>query len=335
MNNRTIDKMRDGGGTFDIGTLEDGAIKQMINIGERLFIIKEKSVYELVMADEIDPNRQNPNLPPTSQRLIVELGIESEMFSRTFLTAVRLFDPEFLHSTINTSQTLLLTLEIVQELATMEKEIADLIKTEKLETGIYEDRKTKKQHHAIPSIPNIKTRCKTIFQKADQALQAQIELIRIFYPDFSKQSYYSNFYEFIQTKYGEDDIFTRFLKISLPNISLIRNIRNCLDHRRIETEIKDFELQLNADILSPTIQVNYNGSQLERGSLTGFLLVMSDNLVWMFENLIAYLCNNAIKTESTFPVSLVNIPEEQRINKDIKFAYWWPLGEGGYYHQQK
>jgi hypothetical protein len=125
------------------------------------------------MADDIDPNRENPNIPPSSQRLIVSLGTESEIFSRTFLTAKRLFKPEYFPATIDTTQLLFLTLEVVQELAALDKEITDYLNAEMKASDDYEDRKNKKLNHAVPSIPDLKTRCKTVFQKADQAYQAQ------------------------------------------------------------------------------------------------------------------------------------------------------------------
>jgi hypothetical protein len=324
---------RDKGGQADIGTQEDGAIMQMENIGGRLLIIKEKSVYELRTADDIDPKRENPNLAPTSQRLIFRLGTESEMFSRTFLTAKRLFRAEYLPKTMNIPDTLWLTLELVQEIAVLDEEIKKYIAEENTVSAEYEERKAKKLDHATPSIPDIKTRCKTIFQKADQAYQAQLALIRVFYPDFSQQSFYSAFCEFLKTKYGEQDQFTKFMVDVLPFIMLVRNIRNCLDHRRTEINIKDFELQVNSNIISPTIEVDYLGSKLPRISLSQFLPSVTENLVTIFEHMTAFLTAKNLRADRLIPGEIRIVPEAERINKHIKYAYWSPLGPSGYYNQ--
>lgn len=328
---RQIDSMRDRGGSVDIGTAEDGAIMEMLPIGKRMLVIKERSVYEMRLADDIDPNRENPNIPSTSQRLIVGLGTESEIFSRTFLTAKRLFKPGHLKEGIDDIQLLFLTLEIVQELAALDKEINDYLDQELKVSNEYNELKGKTNNHAVPSIPDLKTRCKTIFQKADQAYQATLAIIRIFYPDFSKQSYYSAFLDHIKKKYGDNHPFSEFLENALPFILLARNIRNCLDHRRTETEIKDFELQLNLEIFSPTIEVNYLDSKLERVSLSKFLPSLTENLVTVFENLIAYLCANNQRTNSVMQVRY--IPEDKRRNKHIRFAYWLPFGSEGFFQQ--
>jgi len=305
----------------------------MLPIGNRLLVIKERSVYEFRLADDIDPQRENPDVPLTSQRLLVNLGTESEMFSRTFLTAKRLFKAGYLPSIIDIPKLLLLTLEIVQEMAVLDKELEDYLNQEKKVSGDYEDRKRKKLDHAVPSIPDVKTRCKTIFQKSDHVLQLQLRLIRNFYPDFSMKSYYDKLIEFIENRHGDQDGFTLFLKQIHPFILLVRNVRNCLDHLRIETKITDFELEKSTNILAPTIEVEYNGSKLERTSLSAFLIQLPINLIEIFENMIAYLCSKNVIRDRILNGQVLLIPEEKRINKNIKFAYWLPIGEGGFYQQ--
>lgn len=332
-NKITIDQKRNRGGHADIGTLEDGAIMETMNLGGRLLIIKERSVYEFSLADSIDPKREHPNLPPSTHKLIVNLGTESEMFSRTFLTAKRLFKPEILPSTIDTTQLLFLTLDVVHELAALDNEISNYLNLEKKVCDEYEERKNKKLDHAVPSIPDLRTRSKTIFQKADQAMQAQIDLIRVFYPDFNKNSFYGKFYEHIEKKYSDKDSFAKFIKEILPFMELIRAIRNCTEHRRTETKISDFELQTDSSILAPTIEVDYDGSKLQKTSYADFLSIVKENLVGIFENMIAYLSSKNLKPDRMMQGQVLLIPEERRINKHIKFAYWLPLGEGGYFQQ--
>ena len=155
----------------------------------------------------------------------------------------------------------------------------------------------------------------------------------MFYPDFSKQSYYGKFLEFIEQNHNDKAPFIEFLKNIVPFIELTRNIRNCLDHRRTETQIMDFELQQNLDILTPTIEIEYLTSKLERTPLSSFLPAVKENLVTIFENMIAHLCSNVLKPDRIMPSRLLIITDEKRINKFIKFAYWSALGEGGFYHQ--
>lgn len=330
---RPVDLKRQRGGRVNIGTEDDGAILEMYNLGGRTIVIKEKSIYELRLADDIDPNRENPNMPLSTQKLILSLGATSEIFSRTFLTAKRLFKPEYFTIAFDLNVALSLSLEVIQELAVLDEEIAEYLAAEKKASDEYEERRSKQLDHAVPSITNIKTRCKTMFQKVDHISQAQIEIIRLFYPEFSKQSYYSKFLEFIEQNHNDKPLFIEFLKSIIPFIELTRNIRNCLDHRRTEIQIKDFELQQNLDILTPTIEIDYLNSKLERTALSSILPVVKENLVTIFENMMAHLCSSVLNPDSIMPSRVSTIPEEKRINKFIKFAYWSALGEDGFYHQ--
>lgn len=335
MNNyQDINNQRNRAGQVSIGSREDGAIMETFNLDEHLLIIKERAVYELVFADDIDPERTNPSLPLNSQKLLFEFGTESEIFSRLFLLAKRLFKVEYLNPSVNPSNSTWLVIDMLQELSEMKKEADSLMQQEKQAIVEYEARKEKGLDHVTPSIPNIKTRCKTIFQKLDQFYQAQLALFRNFYPDFNDQSYYSKFLEYSQNKYGENDDFSKFIETALPIILLSRNIRNCLDHRRSETIITDFELKIDSNILTPTIEIDYNGSKLDKTRLTDFLKNILENTIEIAEISIAYLVSKNLNPNRPLNGYVKMIPENERVNKFCKFAYWLPLGQDGYYDQR-
>lgn len=303
------------------------------DLNGRLLVIKEKSVYEVFFADTLDSKRENLILPSTTQRLLLTIGTESELFSRTFLTAKRLFDKKFLRGDIATDKALELTFELVIELNILDDEIQDYISIENKTIANYEEKKSKNLDHSVPSIPDIRTRCKTIFQKADHVLQAQMDIIRLFYPEFNGTSYYKSFYSFLESKYGEQDHLVMFLRNTISFIMTIRNIRNCLDHRRSEIRINDFELQSTLEIHIPTIEIDYLESKLDKVSLAQYFSATKENLLSIFEYLIAYLCSKFIKSERILPSKVSFIPQERRRNKFAKFAYWSPLGDGGYFYQ--
>jgi hypothetical protein len=331
---RPIDQKRESAGMADIGTNEDGAIVEMTKIGERLLIIKERSIYELMFADQIDPNRTNIGLPSNIQKLIVNQGSESELVCKTFLTAKTLFKSEFLIETINIESILTLSLDLLIELIALEKESYDLSMEEKRATADYEARKNEKLSYKIPSIVDLETRCKTIFQKADHIEQILMEIISIFYPSDSltKQSHFPRFYEVILAKYGENDSFTRYIRDTLPFMKVIRSLRNALDHRLSTVRILDFDLQPDSQIISPTVELNHKDDQLDRTSITNFLDIVIKNFYSIIEITFAYLAG---KNGSNFILGnqVKEIPEERRRYKYVRYSFWAPLGQGGYYNQ--
>lgn len=176
-----IEKRRNRGGVADIGTKEDGAIEEMININERLITVKEKSIYEFVLADTLDPKREKPNLPPSVHTKLLDRGSSDPLVARTFLTAKAVFQRNHFPASIDVNRALLYMLDVVRELAAMETEIDDYILENEKACKIYNER-IGSPGFMLPAIPDTLTRCKTIFQKADQASQYTMYVIRLFYP---------------------------------------------------------------------------------------------------------------------------------------------------------
>lgn len=333
-NKRRIDVLRESSGSAEIGTNEEGQIVEMFELKDKLIIIKEKAIYEFMLADSVDPNRLNPDLPKNFQRLIINQGTDSEIVSRTFLTAKKMITPQFLPEFIQTESILFLTLELLEELSELNTEIKDYLDIEKKVLAEYKAGTKRGKSFTIPSITNIQTRCKTIFQKADHLEQIMIDIIKLFYPNdnLSKQSHIPMFYEKVKERYGENDHFTLFLKDSLDHFEVIRAIRNCLDHRLSNIKIFNFELHITSSVITPTIEIDYKGTKLERQSLSELLSDINNNFVSIFESMLAFLCDkNSKKDLLKYTVSY--IPKERRINKFINYAFWSPIGTGGYFYQ--
>lgn len=331
---RPIDRKRDSSGMADIGTKEDGAIVKMIKIGERLIVLKERSIYEFLMADDVDPERTNIKLPNNIHKLIIDKGSESEMVSRVFLTANTLLNKGNFDEEIDIEKVLNLTLDLIQELTILENEIQSYLIKEEEVSKDYESKKNKQVSYSIPSIGNAKNRCTTIFQKADHIEQTLMKIITVFYPNdgLTQQSHFPKLYDIIKGKYGKDDGFVKFLNSILDFMKLIRNLRNALDHQLKGVEIHDYELAANSDVLAPSVELDFKGSKLERQSLSEFLKVLIPNYILICELTVVHLVGHNFK-KSLMAQEIRKIPEEKRRNKFVKYSFYSPMGLGGYYDQ--
>lgn len=315
----------------NIGTKENGAIKEFIEIDGKLFVVKEYSLYEVTLADNIDPNSENLKLPDNTQRLVMRLGSESEILARTLLTANKLLNKNYQKPITNINKILKFILDITQELDEIKKTVDNYNNHENEEKINFEKRKVKNTDHVTPSIPSLNTICSTVFQRANRILQIQMDIFRIFNPEFNKKSYYTDASQYIELE--KDNRFANFLKGLVPFTELVRNIRNCIEHRRSEISILDYELLLNSDILEPTIEINYKDCKMKRTPLSTVLNDTLENLVFMIENMLVFLCENNINDELGVPITLSIIPEKQRKNKFMKFGYKFPSNKNGFYIQ--
>jgi hypothetical protein len=330
---RPIDIKRDSGGSADIGTEQDGAILEMYNLDGKLIVIKEFALYEFMTADTVDPDRTNISLPNNIQRLLINQGAESELVGRTFLTTKTLVKKE-LFKGIDTSKIIKLSLDALVELTVLEKEVDEYLEKEKEVSHAYEERRKELASYAIPSINDVETRCKTIFQKADHVEQILMEIITLFYPNegLTKQSHFPKFQDILKKKYGEADPFFLFLDKSIYFIKVVRELRNSLDHRLKFVKVKDFELQTDSNIISPTIELEFKEVKLEKVSLSEFLPLVLKNSIYIFENTIGHLSATNAKSD-LMPYVIKEIPENDRRYKHVRYSFWSPLGDTGYFHQ--
>jgi len=306
----------------------------MENIGGRLLIIKERSIYEVIMADTIDPERTNINLPPTIQKLIIDKGTESETVSRTLLTAMTLFRPEYILNSVDCSKLIGLTIDMLSEISILEKEINEYQNAENEASNEYEERKNQKVSYKLPSIVNLESSCKTIFQKADHIEQILMDIITNFYPNqgLRKQSHFPKFHEILKSKYGETDPFAEFIGKTLYFMRVVRELRNGFDHRLDNTKVTDFELQTDGNILTPTIELKHKEIKLERTSLSDFLKITITNILDITELTFAYLAGKNVRIGG-MPYQVRQIPDDKRRNKFVKYSFWTPIGNEGFYNQ--
>ena len=85
---RPIDRQRNAAGSIEIAG--PGVTREAIGIGSKLYVFKDEAIYSVMLADQIDPGRTNPNLTPVQQHEY-SVGLASPLVGRTILTARYLF----------------------------------------------------------------------------------------------------------------------------------------------------------------------------------------------------------------------------------------------------
>ncbi len=82
-----IDKLRNSAFSIEIHTPEDeSTISEMISTGDQLFVVKGKGIYEVKLADQVDPDRTNIHVPNTVQK-IIPYGADEPWIGSVVLTA--------------------------------------------------------------------------------------------------------------------------------------------------------------------------------------------------------------------------------------------------------
>src|SRR4051812_42999973 len=112
---RPIDHLRESALSMEVGE-SDSPITGFVKIGGRLHIVTTRAIYRIMLADEIDPDRTNPDVP-NSQQKVLDYGSDSEFVGKTLLTAKQLLDSGFLRQGFDTEAAMKFSFECVKELA--------------------------------------------------------------------------------------------------------------------------------------------------------------------------------------------------------------------------
>jgi len=80
---------------------ENGNIVGLKSIKNRLYMLAERGVVSCEMADSIDPDRTNPNIPRVVQRIDIPYGVEEAFIQKTLGAAFQLLNHTYLPDSVD------------------------------------------------------------------------------------------------------------------------------------------------------------------------------------------------------------------------------------------
>jgi len=320
--------IRDRGGSFKINNPDDESpIKEMFTLSDGLLMITEKCTYRMQMADQIDPERKNPQLPPNLQQKLFDHGTKSKLLCRTLLQAKVMFRKEF--QSVDINKALQLSFDALCDLVSME-ETAKAFKTAE-QVAIDKTQNHEKQDASItiPAVGNVRGNCKSFFQKANHFTVSLINIVRLFYPEM-KHKHWGDFQGLVKGQYGEIDNFYRLMELAVPFLKLIRNTRDCLEHINLAgVETRDFELQPDGTIAPPTIEIDFRESSQKCCSISSFMEVVTQEMQICFEMIVVHMCSKNMQPFAGMPMTVGALSDDYQNSWHVRFAYglYYPDGK--------
>jgi hypothetical protein len=280
--------------------------------------VTDKCTYRLRVADQIDPERKNPALPHNTQQKLFDHGVQSQQLCNTLLLGRMMFRKEFLK--IDVERAKQLAMDALSELVAMHDASREFRTAE--EAAMEKPRQSTPQERAltIPSLGNVQTHCKTFIQRADHFAGALLRIARLFYPD-ERQMNWADLQELVKARYGESDTFYKILEQAVPNLQLIRDARDCLEHHNPGVTTKDFELEPDGMIAPPAIAMAFRETKLERCSIRLFMEEIEPALLTYFEMIVVHLCSRNVQPFAGMPIIVGALSQQQQAAWRVRFAW--------------
>jgi hypothetical protein len=314
---------------MSVGLPEEGNITDIFKFGtDRLLMIKERAVYEIKMADSIDPQRTNENVPNVQQR-ILPVGSEHELVQMILLTSNKLFNETYLpHLDCDVLKEH--ALEATRELLAMDRIFLRMRGDEENLVGQVKN-KVFVNGYVLPYLNDIDQDVKNFLQRADHFTREVFRITRMFEKGFADLD---NLLRRAESERPPNGQFIEFLKRASPFLKFVRNARNAVEHpipqKRIE--LRNFELTASGEIILPSVEIVHPKTGEPRTGLVRFMHAVNESLANLYGEWVAHLCARKAAA-GDFEVSVLRLPEGQRPDKRVSYSYainiggeWQPIG---------
>ena len=255
-------------------------------------------------------------------KLVLSKGIDSQVVSQIFLTASMFFKKgRFPEQQLAKSWELII--ELTKEAINLKKQIYDYYEKERLANEKYDIARANKQAPALPSIVDLETSLKTIFQKGEHMYQAMIELSSTLLPELKlkQQAHFSTFSTEVSKIFGKQHGFSVFLRENLDFLKAIKELRNGLDHRLPTVILKDYQFNPDTTVSLPSIKLNAKDAKFDETAVSEYLNKL-ESIFSLAEVLICHLAN--VTARGMLGGEIKEIPAAQRIYKHVRYCFYIP-----------
>lgn len=305
---RLVDRIRDGAGRAEIPP-GHGNVLRMKAVGERAYFLAERGLTSGVMADRIDPDRVNPDIPFIVQRVELSYGVEHPFMQRTVCLAFELIDPTYLPEHVNKDAALSVAVEVATGLASVMDVVAEL---KSHQADVHQKAQAGLLHRGyLPKTANLKGKvqqCLADLREVDVALK---KTVCMFYPkDAANDPWDAKLKPFLLAEHGGKEGFEQHISDLWTFMQGAQDHRHAMVHPNNEKSvvIRDYELEAGGDFVAPTIEIIHPRSRIERRDITQFLESQVDKLSFVYENILAYLCDLNVRRLNDFFESFVARP---------------------------
>jgi len=299
---------------MQVGGPDDGALCKMISIGDQLYIVSEHAIFAVHLADKIDPERTNPDVPNTNQR-ILSYGTKDPAVGRILLTAHAMFKADHLGRDFPEQKALSLAFDFLRDIAAMMDIHSTLVAAIQKTTTEVNDRVGTDRSVELPAVGDAENRCDAFAQKVGHAIDTMEEIARLFYPSELSKKWIDSLTRVAAQKHGNDEPLARFMGEVRESLLFMRGIRNMIEHPREDARVivHDFRLTADMNLVPPYVEI----INLASSPLSTFMADITEKLVWTGELFVALLCGAKAKSFAGFPLVVYEIPESRRPEQNL------------------
>jgi hypothetical protein len=316
---------RNEGGSFKIGEEGDGNLSDMIPLEDYgMVIVTRKSVWRVMLADNIDPQRNNANIPRHVQERLLSYGSDDPIVGRTLLQGKELL-LQHLPDTINKYQGMQLVLSFTKELAAMNDEIKKL-REEYTEIHERFNGSTRDDgSFVLPALKNLERRAKELIQNIDHMGGIVIEVTKLFPVEIPQKNPLGKLIAQTEQKFGKDHAVVKAISELNEKMGWLRLLRNDMEHPSASGVVtfENYKMTDSAKIEQPLIKHTRENSPFHSIDLIQFIVESQGEIIDLFETALVLLCDSNTEDFAGDKVFVRNVTDRERtdVNPYMNYQY--------------
>lgn len=312
---------------FTIGDESDGAVKSLATIGGRLYAVKDKAIYAVALADDIDPARSREDIPNTVQK-VFDVGSSDEIVTRSLLTGIELFKKDRLLDTVDHEAALSCVFEILRDL------VSAFEISREVDAFIAKARENRIKPNggavALPSFPALHAQTKSFIQKLDHAMQNIFNLACVFYGEATLRKagkWLDGLAIHLAETLPTDNDFVGFASELAKLGKMVRNNRHCIEHPKPaqRIDLQDYRITPTRELAEPSITVIHNETPIDPTPVDEFMRFFNEQALAGTELLMVFLAGHHLAPFGAFNIGVGEIAEKQR-RDGVRFGYLVEIG---------
>lgn len=322
MKKRPIDLKRDSAFSGTLGTADEGSIKEFLKVGSSLLMVKDKAIYKFQLADQIDPDRTNINVPHTQQK-IYSVGSSSEIVGRILLTAKYLFQDGMLDGRFDKIELMSAVLDFFDEVLKLATLCENLIADQDAAIAEFEKQKAQGSTILLPSISDMSGRIKSLIQHADHSMQRLLILCGRFYSLPAGKAWFDSLVKVASEAHQLEEEQIQRLNRMAKFAQFLRNCRNCVEHPKPHQQVifNNFRMTANAEIEPPSVEIVHEKTPEPVVPLAIFMENMTQSVINLGEQMIAFLASYHVMSSWKETVCVWYFPEGERRHPHVRYYF--------------
>jgi len=327
-----INEKRDSAKSFKIGDDTDqSACVMMVGIHGTMYIIKEKSIWKLLLADNIDPERKTETLPDTTQKFL-SYGAKSEIVSRTLIQANELLKKGCTPDSLNIEDCLAEVLRVTAGIAGLFNIIDHINKGFSRAREIV-GANAIKPTMPLPTFDDLDNKWSAALNCLDEIRSGIRQLAFIFYPNIRRNDkWFVDLREVLTFEAFEMSDTTNHaeaLDAVDHDLGFARWIRNAKSHPKDGQRVTlwNYRLMPDGNVAPPSITIEKEKGDAKDIDLVYLLKQLSNAMLFSFEMVLLWLCGSNQK-----PMMGQRVQIYRRAESDIKVGtppYCYAIELGG------